>query len=82
MHDVHKVKYDIKLTLHLLAQPKEGRQQFKNKKQPELTENWTVWKSDNQRDTEETFTQTGRRGGDRHKVAAGGPSKVEDCGMG
>ena len=27
---------------------KEG-QQFKNKKQPELTENQTVWKSDNQR---------------------------------
>ena len=26
-------------TLRLLAQPKEGQQQFKNKKQPELTEN-------------------------------------------
>ena len=29
-------------TLCLLAQPKEGQQQFKNKKQPELTENQTV----------------------------------------
>ena len=37
---------------------------LKNKKQPELTENQTVWKSDNQGDKEETFTQTGRRGGD------------------
>ena len=34
-------------TLCLLAQPKEG-QQFKNKKQPELPENRTVQKSDNQ----------------------------------
>ena len=50
--------------LHLLAQPKEGQQQFKNKKQPELTENQTAWKSDNQGDKEETFIQTGRRGGD------------------
>ena len=52
--------------LCLLAQPKEGQQQFKNKKQPELTENRTVWKSDNQGDKEETFIQTGRRGGERH----------------
>ena len=51
-------------TLCLLAQPKEGQQQFKNKKQPELTENQTVWKSDNQGDKEETFIQTSRRGGD------------------
>ena len=48
----------------LLAQPKEGQQQFKNKIQPELTENRTVGKSDNQGDKEETFIQTGRRGGD------------------
>ena len=46
-------------TLRLLAQPKGG-QQFKNKKQPELTENRTVRKSDNQGDKEETLTQTGR----------------------
>ena len=50
-------------TLFLLTQPKEG-QQFKNKKQPELTENRTVSKSDNQRVKEETFIQTYRRGGD------------------
>ena len=51
-------------TLHLLAQPREGQQQFENKKQPELTENRTVWKSDKQGD-KETLIQTGRRGGDR-----------------
>ena len=43
-------------------QPKDGQQKFKNKKQPELTENRTAWKSDNQGDEEETFIQTGRRG--------------------
>ena len=48
----------------LLAQPKEGKQQFKDKKQPELTENRTVWESDNQGDKAETFIQTGRRCGD------------------
>ena len=37
---------------------------FKNKKQAELTANWTIWKSDNQGVKEETFIQTGRRGGD------------------
>ena len=51
-------------TLCLLAQPKEGQQQFKNKKQPELTENRSTRKSNNQGDKEETFIQTGRRGGD------------------
>ena len=35
---------------------------FKNKKQPELTETQTIWKSDNQGVKEETFIQTGRRG--------------------
>ena len=45
----------------LLAQPKEGQQQFKNKNQPKLTENQTVWKSDHQGD-KETFIQIGRRG--------------------
>ena len=34
------------------------------KKKPELTENQTVWKSENQGVKEETFIQTGRRGGD------------------
>ena len=49
----------------LLTQPKEG-QQFKNKKQEELTKS-TVWKPDNQGDKEETLTQSGRRGGDRQQ---------------
>ena len=51
-------------TLRLLAQPKEGQQQFKNKKQPELAENQTTRKSNNQGDKEKTFIETGRRGGD------------------
>ena len=69
---------------------------MKNKKQPELRENRTVWKSNNQGDKEETFIQTSRRGGDgqrdgedlhqesrmRGLVGAGGPSKVADCGTG
>ena len=54
-------------TLRLLAQPKEGQQQFKNKKQQELTENRSARKSDNQGVKEETFVQTGRRGGDGHQ---------------
>ena len=33
---------------------------FKNKKQPELPENRTVWKPDNQGVKAETLTQTGR----------------------
>ena len=37
---------------------------IKKKKQPELTENRIVWKSNNQGDKEETFIQTHRRGGD------------------
>ena len=76
-------------TLCLLAQPKEGQQQFKNKKQPELTENRTVWKSNNQGDKDDTFIQTGRRGGDGSleertysKAAAGGPREVAVCGTG
>ena len=35
----------------------------KNKKQPELPENWTVWKSDNRGVKEEMFIQS-RRGGE------------------
>ena len=73
----------------LLTQPKEGQQQFKNKKQPELTEYQTVWKSDNQGDKEETFIQTGRRGRDwqpgredSQQGAAGRPRDVADCGAG
>ena len=73
-------------TLCLLAQPKEGHNKFKNKKHPELTENQTVWKSDNQGFKEETFIQIGRRGRegqlggeDWGKAAAGGTGEVVDC---
>ena len=41
--------------------------EFKNKKQPELTDNRTAWRSDNQ-GVEETFIQTSRRGGDGQAV--------------
>ena len=51
--------------LCLLTQPKEEQRQIWKQKQPELTENQTVWKSDNQGDKEETLTQTSRRGGAR-----------------
>ena len=44
---------------------RKDNNKFKSKKQPELTENRTVWKPDNQGVKEETLTQTGRRGGDR-----------------
>ena len=43
---------------------REDNNKFKNKKQPELTENQTVWKSDNQGVKEETFILTCRRGGE------------------
>ena len=46
--------------LCLLAQPKERNNHLKAKKQPELPENQTVWKSDNQGVKEETFIQTCR----------------------
>ena len=42
-------------TLCLLTQPKKDNNKFKNKKQPALTENRTVWKSDNQGVKEEIF---------------------------
>ena len=57
--------------LCLLAQPKEGQQQFKNKKQPELREKRTVGTSDNQGDKEETFIQTGRRGREDSRQGGG-----------
>ena len=40
---------------------------LKTKKQQELPENRAVWKSNNQGVKEETFIQTGRRGGDRQR---------------
>ena len=52
-------------TLCLLAQPKEGQQQAEKQKQIEMTENQTVWKSDNKGVKEETFIQTSRRDGER-----------------
>ena len=55
-------------TLCLLTQRRRNEKdsnKFKNKKQPELPENRTVWKSDNQGVKEETFIETGRRGRDR-----------------
>ena len=69
---------------------KKDNNKFKHKKQPELPENQTVWKSNNQGIKEQTFIQTGRRGKDRElgredshgKAAAGGPSKVRDCRLG
>ena len=55
--------------LCFLTQPKEGQQQIKkqtNKQtKPELPENRTVWKSENQGVKEEIFIQTSRRGRDR-----------------
>ena len=59
-----KAKVDTLKTQSLHKQ-KKNNSKFKNKKQPELTENRTVWKSDNQGVKEETFIQTNRRGGDR-----------------
>ena len=47
-----------------LHNQKKDNNQFKKQKQPELPESQTVWKSDNQGIKEETFIQTGRRGGD------------------
>ena len=41
---------------------KKDNNKFINKKQPELAENRTVWKSDNEGDKEETFIQISRRG--------------------
>ena len=47
---------------------KRAATNLKTKKQPELPENRTVWEPDNQGVKEETFTQTGRRGGGRQLV--------------
>ena len=41
---------------------KKDNNKFKNKTQPELPENQTVWKSNNQAVKVETFIQTGRKG--------------------
>ena len=58
---------------------KKDNRKFKNKKNPELPENRTVWKSDNQIIKKETFIQTSRMkwaaGRERMygKMAAGAP---------
>ena len=53
-------------TLCFLAQPKKkDTNQFKNKNQPELPDNQTVRKSNNQAVKEEIFIQTCRKGGGR-----------------
>ena len=59
---------------------------MKKKIKPELTENQTVCKSDNQGDKEETFIQTRGRGGDR-QLRRGREdwewgSEMADCGTG
>ena len=52
-------------SIHFASSHKQkDNNKCKNKKQPELPENRTVWKSNNQGVKEETFIQTGRRGGD------------------
>ena len=56
-----KAKVDFFVSLH---NHKKDDNQSKNKTQPELPENWTVWKSKNQGFKEETFFQTGRRVGE------------------
>ena len=53
---------------------KKDNNNLKTKKQPEMTENQTARKSDSQGDKEETFIQTGRRGG-------GGQPGTQDSGQ-
>ena len=47
-----------------LHNQKKDYNQFINRKQPEVPENQTLWKSNNQGVQEEIFIQTGRRGGE------------------
>ena len=60
-----------------LHNQKKDNNQFKNKNQPELSENQTTWKPDNP-GVEETFIQPSRRGRDG-KWAERMRSKVADC---
>ena len=50
---------------------KKDNNKFKNKKQPELPANQTVWKSNNQGVKEETFIQTSRKGRGGSRQGAG-----------
>ena len=52
-----------KYTLLPLISKRRTTKNLKTKKHPELPENRTVWKSNNQ-GVKETFIQTGRRGGE------------------
>ena len=70
--------------LCLLAQPKEGQQQFKNKKQPELTENPTA-RGSNTKEIQNKHSsrpvggaETGT-GVERTRVAVAG-LKLAECG--
>ena len=55
---------------------------LKKKQKTQMPENRTVWKSDNHRVKEETFIQTGRRGGDGKRGQRGLEAKwwLEDQG--
>ena len=54
--------------------------QFKNKKQPKLSENQTVWNSNNQ-GVKETVIQTGRRGRDVYNKAIAERWNFPHCGI-
>ena len=61
---------------------KEGKQQFKNKKQP-LKENQTVWKSDNQEiKKKQSPRPVGGAERTHTKAVASRLSQVADCGVG
>ena len=65
-----------KIYFAYLHSQKKGNNQFKNKNQPQLSENQTVWNYNNQGIKEKTFTQTGRRGTDRQPGRRGHAGKV------
>ena len=48
-------KHEFKKMRRALHNQKKDNNKFKNKKQPQLPENRTVWKSDNQGVEEETI---------------------------
>ena len=65
------------MCLASLHNQKKDNNQFKNKKQPDLPENHTVWKSDNHGIKEETLVQIGRRGGDGQPGKRGHAAKQQ-----
>ena len=56
-----KAWIDLKSVMLSEINQSEKDNKIKNKKQPELPENQTIWKSNNQGDKEETFIQTGNK---------------------